>query len=151
METDCRRLARTKRFVSLTIQPGDFLSQVDSNNRQIGTQKQLYKIENGFILNLIFSLSVGIFFVNITHVGAKPALLRRLFYANGKKTSSARSLAPLFCCDVPRSPNATAFGLLAFFPVRSTLASASARDSCKVRGKRKRRSVLLTLKYDLNW
>lgn len=66
METDCRRLARAKRFVSLTIQPGDFLSQVDSNNRQIGTQKQLYKIENGFILNLIFSLSVGIFFVNIT-------------------------------------------------------------------------------------
>ena len=53
----------------MTIQPGDFLSQVDSNNRQIGTQKQLYKIENGFILNLIFSLSVGIFFVNITHEG----------------------------------------------------------------------------------
>lgn len=77
----------------MTIQPGDFLSQVDSNNRQIGTQKQLYKIENGFILNLIFSLSVGIFFVNIAQ--AEPGRNWRFrfsffFYLDALKLCSPR-------------------------------------------------------------
>lgn len=118
METDCRRLARTKRFVSLTIQPGDFLSQVDSNNRQIGTQKQLYKIENGFILNLIFSLSVGIFFVNTTHKRLCPSGRRRFFCCMQKPPAGKRpaggSVSPLTLlsstgrggCSMRRQPRA---------------------------------------------
>ena len=39
---------------------------------------------------------VGIYTVAMFHVGAKSALLRRLFMPMAKKTSSARSLAPPF-------------------------------------------------------
>lgn len=53
----------------------------------------LVKSDSTFPLSYI---SVGIFFVNITHVGAKSALLRRLFVPAAKKTSSARSLAHPF-------------------------------------------------------
>ena len=38
----------------------------------------------------------GIYSVAMFHVGAKSALLRRLFMPMAKKTSSARSLAPPF-------------------------------------------------------
>ncbi|SCI50881.1 Uncharacterised protein [uncultured Flavonifractor sp.] len=51
----------------------------------------------GFDLVLGASLeAAGIYTAVIFHVGAKSALLRRLFMSGAKKTPSVRSLAPLF-------------------------------------------------------
>ncbi len=57
---------------------------------------QGYVYVNDVRYSNIFTFAVGIFFVNTTHVGAKSALLRRLFVPAAKKTSSARSLAHPF-------------------------------------------------------
>ena len=56
--------------------------------QEVKPKKALYKYAkkaSSSILNLEFSFSAGIFFVNISHVGAKSALLRRLFMPTAEK------------------------------------------------------------------
>ena len=72
---------------------------------------QGYVYVNDVRYSNIFTFAVGIFFVNTTHVGAKSALLRRLFMPAAKKTSSARSLAHPFQIE----PAALGFDLVFLF------------------------------------